>query len=112
MTGFGSSIPRHKRGDSFLKGPIPWNWLVRAAQLKGSSLAVALAVWRLAGIKKTASVECSMARAAREFGFDERSGRRGLAALERAGLVRVRRRRGRKPVITLQQAPTTESPGR
>ena len=24
-------LPRHKRGEKFLKGPIPWNWLTKAA---------------------------------------------------------------------------------
>jgi DNA-binding transcriptional ArsR family regulator len=36
-----------------------------------------------------------------EFGLDRNAKYRTLAWLERAGLVRVERRRGRSPVVTL-----------
>ena len=33
---------RHRRADRFLKGPVPWPWLVRAMGLPGKALAVGL----------------------------------------------------------------------
>ena len=30
--------PRHRPGEKFLRGPIPWTWLQQAARLRGSAL--------------------------------------------------------------------------
>jgi hypothetical protein len=30
--------PRHRRGERFLKGPIPWPWISAAAALPGKAL--------------------------------------------------------------------------
>ena len=40
-------LPRHRQGEKFLKGPIPWDWLTKAAQLPGHALHVALVLWRV-----------------------------------------------------------------
>jgi len=45
-------LPRHKLGEKFLKGPIPWDWISRAAKQPGKAVHVALVLWFLAGIKK------------------------------------------------------------
>lgn len=95
--------PRHKAGEWFLKGPIPGEWLHRAAALPGRALHVALAVWYLAGMEKSRQVRLTWAVFAR-FGVTPDAGRRGLAALEGAGLVAVDRHPGRCPVVTIQEA--------
>jgi hypothetical protein len=90
-----------RKGQSFLKGPIPWVWLSRAAQCPGRALHVALMFWFQAGLlKKTADVPLSLSRL-RNLGTSRFAAARGLAALEKAGLVAVIRHRGRKPVVTL-----------
>ena len=48
-------IPRHNRGERFLKGPIPWRWLEVAARLPGRALAVALVLWHLIGLREAAA---------------------------------------------------------
>ncbi len=95
--------PRHKPGELFLKGPIPWNWLTRAARLPGRALQVALIVWFGAGLEKNRTVPFSYKRAA-EMGCKREAARRGLAALERDGLVSVERGPGRSPRVTLNEA--------
>jgi DNA-binding transcriptional ArsR family regulator len=97
-------MPRHRRGDLFLKGPVPWNWLKAAARLPGSALAVGILAWHLVGFQKNGPVRITAAKAS-ELGVSPRAVRRGLAALEKSGLVKVDRHRGRGPDVTVLAAP-------
>lgn len=99
-----SRAPRHTRGELFLKGPIPWRWLELAAALPGRALAVALVVWHLVGLKKCQTVKLAPSKI-RSLGLSPRVARRGLNALERAGLVAVDRHRGRSANVTVLDAP-------
>ena len=93
-------LPRHKPGEKFLKGPIPWQWLTKAAQQSGRALHVGLALWFWAGIKRSGQVALSISRLSM-LGVSRFAAYRGLAALERVGLVAVHRQRGRKPIVTI-----------
>ncbi len=99
----GTRPPRHKPGEKFLKGPIPWNWLSSAAHQPGKALHVAIVLWLLAGIKRTRTVALS-GSVLRGFGVNRHSGYRGLASLEAAGLVGVDRHPGRNPIVTIWEA--------
>lgn len=92
--------PRHRKGEKFLKGPIPLTWLQHAAALPGKALAVSVAIWFLAGISNNRTVKLS-GKLLRNFGLNRWAGYRALNALESAGLVKVNRRRGRCPEVTL-----------
>lgn len=94
-------LPRHRRGERFLKGPIPWDWLTGAGRLPGKALHVGLAIWHRAGLNCGATVSISLSGLMRELGVQRDAGRRGLQALEDAGLVKVERHAGRKPVVTI-----------
>ena len=96
-------VPRHKPGDKFLKGPIPWRWLETAGQQPGSALHVGVVLWFLAGLKRTRTVALS-GTVLRGFGVKRHSAYRGLESLERAGLVGVERHPGRNPIVTLLAA--------
>jgi hypothetical protein len=98
------SLPRHRHGQRFLKGPVPWDWLTRAAQLGGSALHVGLALWHLAGMIKANEIKLS-GKVLMELGVSRYSGYRGLATLEVAGLVSVERHTGRQPVVTIYANP-------
>lgn len=98
-----TKLPRHKAGERFLKGPIPWIWLSTAAELPGKALHVAIVVWFLAGVKRSRTVALSGSML-RGFGVKRHSGYRGLASLEQAGLVSVSRQSGRNPVVTILDA--------
>jgi hypothetical protein len=94
--------PYSKSDDWFVMGPIP-GWLVcSAGLLPGHALHVALAVWHGTHVKKTRSVKLTNDLLIR-FGVTSRStARRALATLERAGLVEVKRRANRCPVVNLE----------
>jgi hypothetical protein len=91
----------HGRGERFLKGPIPHVWLCAAAQLPGRALQVGVYLWFLAGMKKARTVTLPLARL-REFGLDRFAVRRGLQALQKAGLVSTVTRQGRSAVVTIE----------
>jgi len=101
---------RRKRRGWFLKGPIPGEWLSKVVQLPGRALNVAIALWFLAGVAKSRRIKPTWATWQR-FGVSPDTGRRGLAALEHAGLVAVDRHSGRCPLVTIlevrDETPTT-----
>jgi hypothetical protein len=92
--------PRHKHGERFLKGPIPWEWITRAARLAGHAWHVGTALWFLAGLKRKRTVLLTSA-VLDELGVGRRTGYRALEALEKAGLVEVERHVGRSPKVTI-----------
>ena len=105
-------IPRHKVGQKFLKGPIPLDWLSLAATQPGKTLHVALALWFWVGLRKSCEVALSMAWLRKTFGMNRYAGYRGLAMLERAGLVSVVRHQGRKSLVTLLDIGVAPQPNR
>ena len=103
----GRKAPRHKPGEKFLRGPIPWGWLIAAARAsgRGSGFKVALALWHLSGLAHQSRTIDLQGRALRDFGVDRHAAYRGLANLEQAGLVAVERHPGRMARVTLLEAP-------
>jgi hypothetical protein len=96
--------PRHRQGESFLKGPIPWTWLERAMRLPGKALHVALVLWREAGCEGNRTVRLCLSGKLPE-GLNEQSARRGLQRLSGAGLVSIQRRPGRGLEVTINDLP-------
>jgi hypothetical protein len=92
--------PRHRPGEAFLKGPIPWPWLRRACTLPGKALHVAVLLWKEAGCRKSRTVRFRLARAA-ELTIPRDTAKRGLRALATAGLVSIRLRPGQALEVTL-----------
>jgi len=97
-------LPRHRPGEQFLKGPIPCSWLNAAARCSGKAFQVAMALWQVAGIRSDPRVRLPQ-KHLREMGVSPGSARRGLVALEAAGLVAVERSRHSSPWVTLLDAP-------
>jgi hypothetical protein len=91
---------RYKKGEKFLKGPIPWDWLSKASQNPGKSLNVALAVWFLSGLNRSSTISLS-GSVLRGLGVKRHAGYRALKSLEHAGLISVYRHKGRNPVVTI-----------
>jgi hypothetical protein len=96
------SLPRHGVKDKFLKGPVPEPWLAAAAQCSGKAFQVAIALWLYAGISSNNTVPINLSRL-KDWGVKRDAGRRGLCALEKAGLVTVVRHVGRKPIVTINE---------
>ena len=93
-------LPRHQPRDWFFKGPVPGDWLQRAAALPGRALHVGLAVWHAIALERSDKARLTSKLLLR-FGVPPDAGRRGLAALEKAGLVAVVRHPGRCPIVSI-----------
>jgi DNA-binding transcriptional regulator YhcF (GntR family) len=70
-------------------------------RLEGRALHVGVEIWFRAGLRCRGDVALSLSKVASTGGFDRATAARGLAALERVGLVRVERGVGRAPRVTL-----------
>ena len=92
--------PRHNAGQKFLKGPIPWSWIVKAANCPGQALQVMMVLWFKAGMQRQRTVTLSYEELAK-LGCKREAARRALKALEQVGLVTVERHPGRSPVVTI-----------
>ena len=100
-------IPSRKRtstlldpGEKFLKGPIPLKWLTNASKLPGKAFQIGIVLWYLGGLTKTCEVKLTNVVLA-EFGIKKDAKRRGLESLEVAGLVSVKRRKYKNPIVTI-----------
>jgi len=87
-------------GRRHLRGPVPIDWLSAAARLPGRSLHVGIALWIAGGVSRSRVVPLSNLSTLR-FGLDRNAKYRGLAWLEQAGLVAVKRKLGRAPLVTI-----------
>jgi hypothetical protein len=92
--------PRTAPGERFLMGPLPWAWLERAARLPHKALQVLLWLCRKAGCQRQCTVPFRR-RVVTTLGVKPRTAQRGLAELERAGLVHIQRPSGRALQVTL-----------
>ena len=99
--------PRHRQGEKFLKGPIPWEWLTQAAKLPGKAFEVGIALWFLAGVQRKRTVTLS-GSALRDLEVSRFAGYRALSALEKTGLVSVQRHPGRNPIVTILEYKKTD----
>jgi hypothetical protein len=102
--------PRHRAGDPFIKGPIPFTWITKACRLPGVGLHVALTY-------RFHSERFRFSRG-RHWGLDDvavglrisaNSVRRGLHAAELAGLLAVEREPGCKLTVSVRDLPEPES---
>jgi hypothetical protein len=94
------SIPHHRGGERFLKGPIPWTWLKIAARQPGKALHVGLVLWQLVGMKRSSCVTLNLSRLG-TLGVSRYAGSRGLKALRAACLVKFEERTGRAARVTV-----------
>ena len=86
--------------ERYLKGPVPWSWIVASACLPAKALIIGLCIWRLAGSKRSRTVVLGN-QDLQPFAIDRAAKSRALTTLERAGLIDVVGRPGRLPTITL-----------
>lgn len=98
---FAPNLQKKIKG-KFLKGPIPLEWLKRAAPLPGKALQIYLCIWFLKGVKRNNTVKLSY-KLLIEFGVSRSSSYRGLKALEDTHLISVERHSGRSPLVTLKE---------
>ena len=90
-----------RRGERFLKGPIPMREIAAAACLPGHALALFLAVHHQTALTGRPVVTLP-ARLLESLGISRGVKSRGLQVLEQAGLVTVARSKGRAARIQLR----------
>jgi hypothetical protein len=91
-----------RRANRFLKGPVPWPWLLRAMTLPGKALAIGLMLWLRRGIAGRRTVHFCLGTAE---GISPKSARCAIRWLEAAGLIAVVRQPGRGLNVTILDAP-------
>ncbi len=82
----------------------PLAWTQKAANLPGKALHLAVAIRYLYGLHKGQAFSLSY-KTAQSFGINRRAIYNGLTALEREGLIRVKRMPGRSPIIEVVSHP-------
>jgi DNA-binding transcriptional ArsR family regulator len=98
-----------RREARFVKGPLPLGWVAAAARAgHPQALPVLLALKHKADTVRQPWVK-PPAAVLRLLGVDKDARSRAIAALERAGLIEVRRRRGRPPLVRLVPQQTGEA---
>jgi hypothetical protein len=85
-------MPGRKKKRLFLKGPIPWEWLVAASNLPNRVMKLALVLWLVSGMRRNRTFRFPLSRG-KALGLSRDTTRRALQDLERVRLVQV----GRKP---------------
>ena len=84
----------------FLAGPIPLDWLHKAAELPGKSLNVAFAIWWLNGMSKGKPLKLTRL-SLNSFCVKREAASAALNRLEMAGLIHLQRSHGKRPTISI-----------
>jgi hypothetical protein len=84
----------------FLRGPIPLEWLGKAAALSGKTLNVAIALWWCHGMAKGRPFKLTR-MALKYMNVERDAASAGLIRLEQAGLIQVERKPGQRPIISI-----------
>jgi hypothetical protein len=94
--------PRKTRpkGEEFLRGPIPMWWLQQAAQLPGPTVELGIVLWRMAFLRNDMAVQLT-STGLQEMNVDRSAKLRALMNMEKAGLIKVERKHGKNPVVTI-----------
>jgi hypothetical protein len=104
------ALPRHGPRDSFIRGPIPYYWLLTACRLPGPGLQVSLSYWfyeRRFRYRQRGK-RWSIAETAKGLQISMDTVRRALHAAELAGLLTVEREPGCKLVVSTRDVPELE----
>jgi hypothetical protein len=99
--------PRHRPGEPFLKGPIPFAWWAAACRLPGKALHVASAIRFKSGWQGPQGIKLGLSDMERSLGVKRDSARRGLRRLADAGLIALERPTHAKPVVSILELPST-----
>ncbi len=98
-------LPRHGKGERFICGPIPLEWMKLASKCGNRSEAVAVLLWYAAGFQRSNPVKLSKTILA-ELAVHPKTAKRVLQRMAEYGLVDVEFHRGRSPSVTIKK-PTT-----
>ena len=89
----------------FLRGPVPLEWLGSAATLPGKTLHVGIALWWLHGMAKGKPFKLTQ-KALQILNVERDAASAALTRLEKAGLIRLVRQPGQRPMVSSIESPT------
>jgi len=92
----------------FLRGPVPMDWLSQAAELPGKTLNVAIAIWWLNGMTQSESFKLTR-KSLSLLCIKRDAASISLKRLEGAGLIKVQRKVGQRPIISIVQLQDVKS---
>ena len=84
----------------FLRGPIPLKWLTEASALPGKSINVGIGLWWLHGMSHGKPFKLT-SKALKALNVSNDAAYDALVRLEENGLVKLERKPGQRPVITM-----------
>jgi hypothetical protein len=85
-----------RRTKPFLKGPVSWDWIERAATSKNrSTVLVGLVIWYLSGRQQTTTGVVLCAKQTEKLSLGRKGFTKGLQDLTRLGLIRTEKQPGR-----------------
>jgi hypothetical protein len=93
-------LPRHRKGQAFIKGPIPFEWMRIASRCGGRGTDVGLLLWYAAGWQRKNPVKLT-ASISKQLGVHPKTVKRVLVKMEQCGLIEAEFHRGRSPLVTL-----------
>ena len=93
----------------FIKGPLPLDWIERAAALPGKVLHVALALWFQMGLEGASTVKLGQKRMSR-FSVSRDARYDALRRLVEAGLIEIQQLPGQAPLVTVVHRPIQAPP--
>ncbi|QEG00201.1 hypothetical protein Mal15_42700 [Stieleria maiorica] len=94
-------LPRHGKGERFIRGPIPLEWMKLASKCGNRSEAVAMLLWYAASLQRSNPVRLTKT-ILDELGVHTRTAKRVLLKMSDFGLVDARFQRGRSPIVTIK----------
>jgi hypothetical protein len=110
----GTKSPRRTEGkrkvDPYLRGPIPWWWLVAMQACGKAAMIAGLSLWHLRALRKSETIVTNHRALGEWFGASEKVIRQGLHALEKVNLIVIERPVGRSQIITLIPARPEKDP--
>lgn len=99
--GVGIKLPPLRRANTLPFVHVSLDWVRQAQETQGSfSVVTALLVWFRHSVTGEDWFSVSNASAAK-FGLNRKQKASGLQALELGGLIRVQRKKGRSPLVTI-----------
>lgn len=94
------SSDNKKTTNHFIKGPLPFEWIHKAASIPGKSLAVGISLWYLRGLTKSQTFKIT-AKARKLANCTRQTYNEGLRNLAKSELIILDQQSGRSPIVTL-----------
>ncbi|TWU32283.1 hypothetical protein [Novipirellula artificiosorum] len=101
-------LPKHAKGERFIRGPIPLAWFKLASGCGNRAEAVAVLLWYMAGCQNRNPVKMTP-NVLSELSVHPKTARRVLQKMADKGLVLVEFKRGRSPLVTIVSPESAEA---